>query len=108
MVKQEPVSIKWQIVFMFIPFVSIWAYYRIEKLMSGIGLGILTYVISFGIMVILWGFADSIYQEEGSDILQNIVAVVFVIASYAIPIWIHVHFMLKWARAWNQKVSHST
>ena len=35
MVKQEPVSIKWQIVFMFIPFVSIWAYYRIEKLMSG-------------------------------------------------------------------------
>ena len=108
MVKQEPVSIKWQIVFMFIPFVSIWAYYRIEKLMSGIGLGILTYFISFGIMVVLWGFGDSTFNLEGSPFLQGIVALAFVIPAYVIPIWIHVHFMLKWARAWNQKVSHST
>ena len=35
MVKREPVSIGWQIVFSFIPFVSICAYYRIEKLGYG-------------------------------------------------------------------------
>ena len=107
MVKQEPVSVGWQIVFIFIPFVSIWAYYRIEKLAYGILLGLglsgLTYAIMFSLIGMMY-----VLDPSNSNSSFGIFYLIAIIAMYVIPIWIQVHFMLKWSRTWNQKVSHST
>ena len=103
MVKQKPVSIKWQIVFLFIPIVGLWAYIRIEKLLYGfllnLGLTGVVYAIMFGMIGIV-GVLDAP--------LDGTLTLILFIAMYAIPIWLQVHFMLKWSRAWNEKVSHST
>ena len=84
MVKQAPVSIGWQTAFMFIPYVWIFAFYRIEKLRMGIVL----LLIAFGISLTFQMFLPFPYG--------------FVVA-LAVSIGLPVHFIRKWSREWNNK-----
>ncbi len=61
MVKQEPVSINWQSVFMLIPFIDLWAAYRIEKLRRYL---LLIWVPSFFVFLFLSPLILAMYFEE--------------------------------------------
>jgi len=89
MVKQEPVSVGWQIVFLIIPYVWIYAFYRIEKLRIGLVLAIISTGVGIGFQMLLpfpWGLASS----------------------WVFYIIIPIYFIVKWSREWNKKFESST
>ena len=89
MVKQEPVSVGWQIVFLIIPYVWIYAFYRIEKLRIGLVLAIISTGAGIGFQMLLpfpWGLASS----------------------WVFYIIIPIYFIVKWSREWNKKFESST
>ena len=86
MVKQEPVSVGWQTVFMFIPYVWIYAFYRIEKLRLGIALLLIALIISTGVQM-LWPY------PYGFGI------------GLAVSIGLPIYFIRKWSREWNAELS---
>jgi hypothetical protein len=87
MVKQSTVNIKLQILCGIIPFVWIWALYRIEKIRVGIPLFLIGgFAVSIGFQIFVpfpYGTASAI------------------IAS--IMLWIY--FIRKWSIEWNRKIS---
>ena len=88
MVKQAPVSIGWQIAFMFIPYAWIIAFYRIEKLRMGLLLLLGAVGISVVIQMILpfpYGFGLALA------------------GSIALPIY----FIREWSIEWNKKFEGS-
>lgn len=89
MVKQEPVSVGWQIVFVIIPYVWIYAFYRIEKLRIGLVLAIISTGAGIGLQMLLpfpWGLASS----------------------WVFYIIIPIYFVVKWSREWNKKFEQSS
>ncbi len=84
MVEKKPVSIGWQVVFVIIPYVWIYAFYRIEKLTIGIVLAIISTVAGISFQMILpfpWGLGTS----------------------WIFYIIIPIYFVVKWSREWNEK-----
>jgi len=84
-VEQRPVSIGWQTVFMFLPYVWIFAFYRIEKLRMGVLLLLGAAGISLVPQIILpypYGFGIAL------------------IATILLPIY----FIRTWSREWNAKL----
>jgi len=111
MAKKEPVNVNWQTLFIFPPLVWIWVFYRIDKfwqglaLMLGLGLGI---GLAVGFVV---GVGDAIYELEATgdidlekDISSEAEGLAAILA-YGITSGIGVHFIRKWSREWNQKLS---
>ena len=87
MVEKKPVNIGWQTIFMIIPILNFWAFYRIEKLRLGLVIILAIEIPSFLFQMLLpfpYGLGVSIGM--------------FVI-SIAIPMY----FVRKWSREWNQK-----
>jgi len=88
MVEQKPVSIGWQIVFVIIPYVWIYAFYRIEKLRIGIVLAIISTIVGIGFQMMLpfpWGLSSS----------------------WVFYIIIPIYFVVKWSKVWNEKFQTS-
>ena len=88
MVERKPVSIVWQVVFMFIPFVWIYAFYRIEKLGLGVVLVVVTLLTSIGVQMVL-PFPYGL------------------ITAYAVSIGIPISFIIKWSEEWNTSISQN-
>jgi len=84
MVQQKSVSIAWQMLFTVIPFVWIYAFYRIEKLIYGILLAIGTAAIISAIQMI-------IPHPYGAAI------------TWPVSILIPIYFVRKWSIEWNSK-----
>jgi hypothetical protein len=103
--KTKAVSVGWQLLFMFIPWVSIWAYYRIEKLQLGIVLSIALSVlyitgILFGSLLGMMFDSDEGY---GGSILYSSILVGLIVLMF----YLKFHYMIKWSRNWNkQTVGH--
>ena len=84
MASQQPVSIGWQTVFMFLPYVWIYAFYRIEKLRMGLLFALISIGINTGIQMVL-PFPYSLGL------------------SLVVTILLPVRFIRKWSREWNSK-----
>ena len=85
MPKHEPVNIVLQIVLMFIPFVWIFAFWRIEKLVIGIVLLICTAILSVVVQMIL-PYPFGLYL------------------SYPISFLVPIYFIWKWSNEWNDTI----
>jgi hypothetical protein len=86
MVKQKPVSVGWQTLFIFLPYVWIFAFYRIEKLRMGLVLALIAFGISLAFQIVMpfpYGF----------------------IIALAVSMGFPIHFIRKWSREWNAKFS---
>ena len=88
MVKQKPVSVKWQVVFSFIPILDFWALHRIEKLRLYLLIVYGSILGSFGIYAIIF---------TPSKIALIIISIVFQ------PVVIYL--VVNWSRKWNQKIN---
>jgi len=81
----SPVTISVQVLFCFIPFLVIYAFYRIKKLRMSIVLGIVTFIPIAGVEFLIpfpYGF----------------------ILSYILSWGIPIYFLVKWSREWNEMV----
>jgi len=82
-VKQEKYSVKIQMILSVIPFVNLWAAYRIEKL----GL-CLVIQLFFGLLVTLWYFVET----SGSPKVDVWIIIIEFVTS---PVWMR-YFTIKW------------
>ena len=82
-VKQEKYSVKIQMILSVIPFVNLWAAYRIEKL----GLCLLIQLF-FGLLVTLWYFVET----SGSPKVDVWIIIIEFVTS---PVWMR-YFTIKW------------
>jgi len=100
MVKQKSVTVAWQVVFMFIPFVGLWAFYRIQKLRLCLLIIIGIDIIATIILVITFGFTGSLTElpDVSSYYMSSIVV------SIAIQL-LAIYLVVKWSRNWNRKFS---
>ena len=89
LVEHKPVNVNWQTLFCILPYIWIFAFYRIEKLRIGI-------VIAFGVgfVSVLW----SILVPFPYGLLGNLV----------ISIGVPIYFIRKWSREWNERISQAT
>ena len=97
MVKQEPVNIKLQIIFTFIPILFIYAFYRIQKLRLFLCFAIPIFIASRFLDVITTNYARTQADIDGALNLGIFLAVLFI----GLEIWL-VH---KWSKQWNEKFS---
>ena len=89
-VKQEPVNIKLQIIFVFIPFLNLYAFYKIQKLRL-----FLCFFIPIAVANRIIGDAQSTYEG----------AIIHTILFSGLSIGLSIWFVLKWSKQWNEKFS---
>jgi len=93
MVAKEKVDVALQTIFVILPIVEFWAYYRIEKLRLGILLFVGLIGISIGIIIGLQFFLPAPY-------------VVVAYAGMYIPrIIVPIIAIRKWSKKWNEEIS---
>ena len=94
MVQQKPVTIKWQIIFVFIPFLNLYAFYKIQKLRL--------YLCFFMPLSLILRFLEVAFDTVPSGrLIWFILAICFAGLQIGLSIW----FVLKWSKQWNEKFS---
>lgn len=99
MAKKEPVGVNWQSLFVIIPIVQLWAFYRVEKLRLYLLFIIALVATEISIEILLFGVDAWEDQELGeiSYILQGVF--------YAFEIGISVGLIRMWSKKWNEQFS---
>ena len=104
MVEKKPVNVKWQMLFVLIPFLDLYASYRIQKLrlwllIFGVGFGIATFLMNYA----LFGMDHSIWNNE--VVAWDPSMTYFHIAVVIITLGSAVYVIRRWSISWNEKVS---
>jgi len=101
---KKPVNVKWQMIFSVIPFLDLYASYRIQKLR----LWILIFWVAGSIVGIGYNYAiygqDVFDTEKTSDIFagpMSIALYVFFVISFAL---VQLIVMRKWSISWNNSL----
>jgi len=122
-IKENPVSIPWQILFTFISFLDLWAFYRIKRLRKAL---LFVYLPSF-FLTILFGylyFANGLLIDSNSTDSFSAGMSDGQIEPFLHPPWYSVYYMalmitsiifqgleiyliIKWSKEWNHKLDHS-
>ena len=79
------ISVLWQCIFAFVPFINLWAAYRIRKLRRLL----LLYVILTSVSIVINLFIPFPYS---------------LIISWAVYIPVTIHYMRKWSIRWNDSL----
>ena len=93
-VKQEPVNIKLQIIFVFIPFLNLYAFYKIQKLRLA-----LLIFLPLGFLSRL--LEAAIVQVNDTSGMLFVLSILFAGLSIGVLVWL----MHKWSKQWNEKFS---
>jgi len=103
MVAKGPISVKEQTIFALIPYVDIWAFYRIQKLrriiLVSLGLG-LVFVPAY---ILILSSIDMTAIKEPLDIYSNPLFILYLIASCGTSFSLKVFLIRKWTKTWNNK-----
>ena len=100
MVKQQPVSVNWQTLFILIPIVDLWATYRVQKLR----LYLLIFYVGFSIGSII--LEISLFPEEflsADSFAEGFWEfwLALTLAAYALAIIL----IRKWSKEWNENLA---
>jgi hypothetical protein len=113
MVKQKPVGVRWQSLFVLLPYVWIWAQWRIQKLRKGIVFWIMTEIVLHVGEII---FIAVYYHPEFKSVAEFFDFLLvslfkpsmftFLSLNFISPVMAvyHIH---KWSKEWNEKFSSS-
>jgi len=100
-VQQKPVTIKWQIIFTFIPFLNLYAFYKIQKLRLFLCFSVPVY-IACRFLGAGGGVGEALIEASlFLGWLYVILTWMFICLAIGLPIW----FVLKWSKQWNEKFS---
>ena len=117
MVKKEPISVNWQSLFVIIPFVDLWAAYRIEKLRwFFIMIWIPSLVETFFVRPMIYlGYFEKYFENStcesnwSSNLLFNICDPIEMqvhdIVLMVLFVGAAVFLIRKWSKEWNEKIS---
>lgn len=93
----KQVSIKQQIIFSFIPFLSIYAVIRIKKYWMATGL----YFLQIGILFASYLLIENLSLEQiGSDVWLDVLIIIW----YGVVFYTNIFFIRKWSIEWNKKI----
>ena len=99
MVEQEPVIIKWQIIFSVIPFLNLYAFYKIQKLRLFLCF-LIPIAITSKFIEVLSG-TQNVLRHEASLYTVLVLSILVTGLWIGLSIW----FALKWSKQWNEKFS---
>ena len=94
MVEKKSVNVNLQTVLIFLPFVWIWGFYRIDKLRRGLGLMV---AISVGMLFV--GVLVYIITGVPTTEYTNLTWI-----TYIVSVLIGIYYMRKWSQEWNDKI----
>ena len=97
MVEQKPVTIKWQIIFTFIPFLNLYAFYKIQKLRL--------FLCFFMPISITSRFVDAAFSTQMLTLTTLYLSIILTILFSGLAIGLSIWFVLKWSKQWNEKFS---
>jgi|GEM_PF-3993099 len=92
------VNVNWQTLFMFIPFLNLYAVLRIEKIMRTLSIFI---PINIG-MGFLFGLFENFHPQNQ---IQGIIIISIVFPTLGVYIWYCIRYIRHWSRVWNKKIS---
>ena len=101
--KHDKVKVGWQIVFLFVPLVVLWAYYRIERFGSGMLLAVGLMGLLLGGIILMATFAN-VSDPNLENNLTYEITVLAIWPLFGVFIWLKIHYMIKWSREWNKKI----
>ena len=104
MVEKKPVSVKWQMLFVLIPFLDLYASYRIQKLrlwllIFGVGFGIATLLLNYAFFGMNHSFWDNGVMAWDPSMTYFHIGIVIATLGSA------VYVIRRWSITWNEKVS---
>jgi len=103
MVKQKPVNVNLQTVFVFIPILDLWAFYRVQKLR----LALLIFLVGFSAAAIVMVFAtlgpDGFMVEDLDEIYSNSAYIGSSIGLTLAQYGLAVYLIRRWSKEWNKK-----
>lgn len=116
MVERKTVNVNWQTLFVFIPFVDMWAVYRIEKLrwyllIFAVGFGIIQFFLSASIndsitgSIILQHNMMNFQQDSKFDELFNSEFFIVLVIVEIIEFVARIYFIRRWSKDWNFKIN---
>jgi len=103
MVEKKPVSVNWQMIFVLIPFLDLYASYRIQKLR----LWLLIFLVGNGLVSLLLDY--TIFGMHSSNLISKahyldpdflFIHVLYVIVTIGIAVFL----IRKWSISWNKKL----
>jgi len=114
MVKKEPVSLTRQTIIALIPYLSLYAFYRIQKLRMYILISIVIFFTGVSIFVgITLGMMSFVRTpEEGISIYENNMEFwkypPLSYASYIAGLLINIYLVRRWSKKWNEQFVQPT
>jgi len=101
LVKKAPVSIGWQVVFQFVPFLGWWCFYRIQKFRRMLLLILFDNALFFGYIFFIIGIDYTLDFFTGGFFDNSIFMITF-FGIFIFTKWIWFYFLIKWSREWNE------
>ncbi len=104
MVEKKPVNVNWQMVFVLIPFLDLYASYRIQKLrlwllIFGVGVGIAVILLNYALFGIdHFGWNNEIDPGDPAMMYFHITSTIVILGAA-------VYVIRRWTISWNEKVS---
>jgi len=103
MVKQKPVNVNLQTVFVFIPILDLWAFYSVQKLR----LALLIFLVGFGAAAIVMVFAtlgpEGLMVKDPDEIFSNSAYIGSSIGLTIVQYGLAVYLIRRWSKEWNKK-----
>ncbi len=103
MVTSGPVKLSVQTIFAIIPYVNIWAFYRIQKLrkfiLLSLGIGFVFLPINFLVLRSL-NMGD---LNNPFDIYTNPIFISYLMSVIVVQLTLEVYFIRRWTKKWNKK-----
>ena len=115
MVERKPVSVNWQTLFVFIPFVDLWAAYRIQRLrwyllVFAVGFGIAQFALSSAIndsittSIMMQDSMMNFQQDPELDALFSSDVFVVLVIAEIIEFAVRIYLIRRWSKEWNFKI----
>ena len=110
LVKQESVNLNHQMIISVIPWIGLYAFYRIQKLRKYLLIMITASIVGYSI--ILGVFFGTVFQsnnhEEMRSIYQNFLeysqSIPLNVASIAVAALVDIYLIRKWSKKWNERL----
>jgi len=109
MVEKKPVNVKWQMIFVLIPFLDLYASYRIQKLrlwllIFGVGVVIASILLNYALFGMdlfgmnHFGWNNEIEALDSAKLYFHITLTIVILGAA-------VYVIRRWSTSWNEKVS---
>lgn len=107
MVKQKQVNLTYQMIFAIVPYLNLYAFYRVQKLRIfllisiGISLGVLSVITTIAMMVTYAGGGED-FITEFENLMVFWKSIPIIIISHVGVALINIFLVRRWSKKWNE------